>query len=170
MNTENILNDLIKMKEEINYIVDNMIEKIKENNNQNTEKKCCKNNNCTISLFKDKKNEYNKNVNDMANSVNEFYNEYISIDKNFKKGDKPDDGIINIYIDKIIKNGKYIDSDSNRQNIRNRIKRSTILYDTHGDKLEKIYFKFNKISRLSNDEWKEWFNHDLEKFINDNEL
>lgn len=178
MDNENILEDLIKMKKEINNVFDNMLERItKENNNKNTKNKCNKKNDvdekknsCIISLFEDKKNEYNKNVNDMANSVSEFYNEYISIDKNFKKGDKPDESIIKIYIDKTIKNGEYEDSPSNKKNIRNRIKRSIILYDTYGEELKKIYFRFNKMTRLYNDEWDDWFNNDLKNFMIDNKL
>jgi hypothetical protein len=96
-------------------------------------------------LFRDNKKHYNKNINIITNETKEHHNKYISIiDPDFKKGNDVNIEKIYDYIkDNILingnkyknnikieeKEGKYKNSGSNKRNHKNKIYRSTILYN-----------------------------------------
>jgi hypothetical protein len=176
---EDILDDLIEMKEKLNDIIEKiiLIKNFKEEKCKQSEKN---NFGCTITLFENNKKDHNKNVNKTLVEIKEYYNKYIStIDTEFKEKDKVNINKIRKYVEEELlqeatkykeniriegKEGKYKNTSSNKRNYTNKIARSVILYNNYNDRLNKIYFSLNNMSRIYNKNWEKWLLY-LEKFM-----
>lgn len=172
MDNEDILNDLIDLKNKIN----NIIKKIKkeDKNKQSEENKY----GCIIKLFEDVNNDYHKNVNNTFNEIVYYYNIYKERDPEFENKKKLDKEKIKDYVNDIIEgkikykknerqNEGIINAKSTKNRYKNRIERSIQLYNKYGKTLEKVYFSLDDMSRIYNYNWKEWQFY-IDDFIENN--
>jgi chromosome segregation ATPase len=164
----------IKLKDKI----DNFEKKKK--NYQNKEN----NFRCNVTLFKDNKKDYNKNINKIIYEIREYYDIYVFIiDPEFKNGNIDIDKVRNYVKENLLKKGKkyenniriekeegkYKNTGSNKRNHTNRIGRSVILYNKYGERLNNIYFSLSRMERIYEENWDYWLDY-LENFMNNNKI
>lgn len=116
---------------------------------------------CTIIKFKDlTKNSHIKAAKETSHEILHYYELYLEIDKD----KKTIDDIVNY----TLKNKKInVNSATNRQTYRNRIKRCYEIYNKYDKKLDSLYFNITYMSKIYGDEnWKEWLKY-LDNKIND---
>lgn len=163
-----MINDIIKEmdKTDLNEGIKQVIDKYVQNKENNFR--------CNITLFQNNKRHYNKNINKTIYDIREYYNTYVSIiDPEFKKGDNINIAKIVDYIDKnilekgnkykdniiILENGKIKYTESNRRNFKNKIARSTYIYNMYGENLNDIYFSVSAMSRIYEENWNDWLDY-----------